>query len=158
MTKYLMKPLTENSWILSVDGNKIGIISQTEAGVRILGNIPKKKFSNLDEFKKHVGGNLTIEEPAEPAAEAETGEIDGYPIKHALWHNPMTDPVSSYTRTKTSDIRYAAGYYAIKFVNGWTQSFCPKLATLVEHEYIGPYKNKLEMRNAISQKNQEKIV
>jgi len=158
MTKYLMKPLTENSWILSADGNKIGIVSQADTGIRILGNLPKKTFTDLEDFKKHIGGNLTIEEPAELVAEPEIGDIGGYPIKHTVWHNVMTEPVSSYTRTKTSEIRYAAGYYAVKFVNGWTQSFCPKLTTLVEHEYLGPYKNKLEMRNSISQKNQEKIV
>ena len=158
MTKYQMKPLTENSWILSSDGNKIGIVSQALNEIRIIGSLSKKTFKNLEEFKKHLGGQILIEEPADIDTESETGEINGYPIKHTVWYNIMTEPVSSYTRTKNSEIRYAAGYYAIKFANGLTQSFCPKLSTLVEHEYLGPYNNKLEMSNSISQKNQEKIV
>ena len=48
---------------------------------------------------------------------------------------------------------YCAGYYIIKFDKGWVKSFCPKLVTLETYDYKGPFKQKLEMREALGKAN-----
>ena len=153
MSKYTIKHVTDTSWILTSAGEKLGIVSQTANGVLVLGNLPKKKYNNLKEFIDHLGGDVSIEKAAEPETEKEAAEINGYPIKHDVWYDEIHDSIPNYTRTKNSETRYAAGYYALKFSNGWSPSFCPKLSTLAEYEYLGPFKSKLEMQNSISQKN-----
>lgn len=153
MSKYAIKPVTDTSWILTSVGEKIAVVSKTSNGIIVLGNLPKKKFKTFEEFIDNLGGDVSIEKPAEPEIEKEAGEINGYPIKHEMYYDTNSDPVPSYARTKNSAIRYAAGYYALKFTNGWSPSFCPKLSTLAEYEYLGPFKSKLEMQNSISQKN-----
>lgn len=153
MSKYTIKHITDTSWILTVAGEKLAVISQTLTGISVFGNIPKKKYNNLQEFIEHLGGDVSIEQATQPDLEKEAADVNGYPIKHDMFYDISTDPVPSYTRTKNSSIRYAAGYYALKFTNGWSPSFCPKLSTLSEYQYIGPYTTKLEMQNSISQKN-----
>ena len=153
MSKYTIKPITDKSWILSSNGDKVAIISQRTNGLSVLGNLPRKEYTSIDELVSHLGGNVDFEKPSEPDIEKEAAEVNGYPIKHDVWYDEKHDTVSSYTRTKSSETRYAAGYFSLKFANGWSPSFCPKLSTLVDYEYIGPFKSKLEMQNSIRQKN-----
>lgn len=153
MSKYSIKPITDKSWILSSNGEKLAVISQTSDGIILLGKIPKKKHATLDALILHLGGDVEIEPALEPEIEKEAAEVNGYPIKHEVWYDVSHAPIPSYTRTKSSNTRYAAGYYALKFTNGWSPSFCPKLSTLNDYEYMGPYTTKLEMQNSISQIN-----
>jgi hypothetical protein len=153
MTTYTIKPITETSWILNKSGEKLAIVSQTPNEIIIIGNIIKKKHKSLDDFIKYLNNDVTFEEAAAPETEKEAAEINGYPIKHEVWYDVLNEGIPSYTRTKNSAIRYAAGYYALKFTNGYSPSFCPKQSTLSEYEYLGPFKSKLEMQNSISQKN-----
>ena len=153
MIRYTLKPLTETSWILAADGERIGLVSQVGERIKVLGKAAQGDHDSIDALRKKLGGKLLVEQPSEPPPEKEAGEVNGYPVKHPTWHNIVTEPVPSYTRTANSDTRYAAGYYALRFTNGWTQSFCPKLTTLSEYEYIGPFTTKLEMQHQISSKN-----
>lgn len=153
MTKLVMRPVTESSWIMMENGERIGLASQQDQGIRVLGRKFAGSYASLEELEDRVGSKLIVEKVPEPEPEKESGLIDGYPIKHTEWHNISTDPVPSYTRTAKSTNRYSAGYYALKFGHGWTAALCPKLATLAEYEYIGPFRTKLEMQHQISAKN-----
>jgi hypothetical protein len=148
-----MKKIADNTWILLQDGNRTALINEFEGKIFVLGNLPQKEFTDIDKLKIFLG-NVSFEEIEQPV-EKEEGNIDGFPIRHSDFFNVMTDPVPSYTKTDRSQLRYAAGYYMIKFPQGWTAGFCPKLSTLVEYEYQGPYMTKLEMQHAISTKNRE---
>ena len=153
MKKIILKQLTDNSWIMMINGERCGIVSQTNDKLLVVGQQLKSEFLNFDQLAKKLGGKITFELPIEQQSEKEVGEINGYPIKHSNWFNTVLTPIPSYSRTQTSNARYAAGYYGVKFTNGWTPSFCPKLTTLSEYEYIGPFTTKLEMQHQISIKN-----
>ena len=58
-----------------------------------------------------------------------------------------------FTKSFKSKSLYCAGYYIIKFDKGWVKSFCPKLVTLETYDYKGPFKQKLEMREALGKAN-----
>ena len=153
MMKFSLKPLTENSWILMADGERAGLVSKVGDSIKVMGKTAVGMHASLEALGAALGGKLLIEQSSEPAQEKEQGNVNGYPIKHGEWHNIQMDPVPSYTRTAKSNHRYAAGYYGLKFPNGWTQSFCPKITTLAEYEYLGPFTTKLEMQHQISSKN-----
>ena len=53
-------------------------------------------------------------------------------------------------------MRIAAGYWGLKFANGWTPVFCPKVETTTTYESIGPFTTKVEMNTIIAQKNKQK--
>jgi len=60
--------------------------------------------------------------------------------------------IVTYAKTTKGKARFAAGYYALDFDHGWTGSYCPRTSTLEENTYIGPFRTKLEMQNAMAQK------
>jgi hypothetical protein len=151
--KNVMKKIADNTWILLQNGDRTALINLIDDKPTVIGNLSRKDFSTLDQLTEFLGG-VTYEE-IEQHVEKEEGNIEGYPIRHSEFFDVMTDPVPSYTKTDRSRLRYAAGYYMIKFPQGWTAGFCPKLSTLVEYEYQGPYMTKLEMQHAISSKNRE---
>ena len=78
----------------------------------------------------------------------------GYPvIKIETFKVQERDNLPCFTKTPSSKVFFAAGYYGIKFENGgWLDSFCPKLATLRKYEYIGPFKTETDMTIAIQRK------
>jgi len=50
-----------------------------------------------------------------------------------------------FTKGRKSKSFFCAGYYIVKFNNGWVKSYCPKLITLNRYPYAGPYKTQQEM-------------
>lgn len=149
-----MKPLTTTSWILFSDGERFGLISDLKDKISLISKLPQKEFKDLAELKK-VLGNLHVDNTVKVKAETTQNDINGFPVKHPEYFNIILEPLPTYTKTETSHLRYAAGYYALKFSYAWTPSFCPKKETLDEYEYLGPYTTKFELQHQISTKNKE---
>lgn len=87
----------------------------------------------------------------EKVIEEATHEVEGYPTNCAPF-NPVWDvkkKLPLFTKAEKSKSLHAAGYYIVKFEHGWVNSFCPKLTTLANNEFQGPFKNKLEMRERL---------
>jgi hypothetical protein len=51
-----------------------------------------------------------------------------------------------FTKGTKSKSFFCAGYYIVKFNNGWVKSYCPKLITLNRYPYAGPYPTLEEMQ------------
>lgn len=156
MAGWVLKCLTESTWILERDGVRHSMVVATDQGLKVIGPLERKLFASMDELSAEVGGKLTVENRDEDGASGdEISHIDGYPIKHSNAHDINRDGLVTYSKAPNSKARFAAGYYAIDFDHGWTQSYCPRISTLETHGYIGPFRSKLEMQNAISAKKRE---
>jgi len=153
--KYSLKPIGDTSWLLIADGDRLGLVNDHDGMITVIGKITPKSFANIAELELHLGGQLVVEEHTGLTKELVSGEISGFPIKHKSYANVSLEPFPSYTKTEKTKELYAAGYWALKFQQGWTHAFCPRLATLAEYDHIGPYTTKLEMLHQISQKNKE---
>jgi len=151
MTSARLKPVTDNSWILHDNGTRLAMIIKTADGYSAIGQLDRKQFNDLDDLEQFLGGKLAVDEPEEEK-EAEAGDVEGYPIKHSTSHDIKTDAYPSYSKVQGSSIRFAAGYYGVLFAHGWVYSYCPKTTTLEENQWIGPFRTRLEMQNAITQK------
>lgn len=146
---YSIKQLTSTSWILQKNSDRIAILSELpNKKIQVLGNLDQKLFDSMSDIEKFVGEQFKIEEVFENTDELDN--INGFPIRH-LSVNPVEN-TQGLPLYRKGNIIFAAGYYGIKFENGWSASYCPKQSTLTDNEYIGPFKNKLEMQNGISQK------
>lgn len=155
MSVYTLKPVTDSSWILLADGNKLAIVVNMQGSLKLIGgNLKKSSFKDIDELSELVGSKVTIELAEDDSVE-ELGTIGGYPVKHRQAVAEASDVLPLYKKTVSSNTMYSAGYYGIRFNHGWVTSYCPKATTLQENEYIGPFTTKLEMQNAISQKKKE---
>ena len=81
-------------------------------------------------------------------------EVNGYPIKHDESFEIMEEKqYSTYSKKEKSEDRYAAGYFSIQFKNKWQQSFCPRVNTLVNNPFYGPFKTKMELDHYIKTEN-----
>ena len=153
MIHWQLKDVTDNSWILSKDGTMSALVIATPDGLKVVGNISKKLFDSVDDLNEFLGGSLTLESRESDDADAdEIGDVNGYPIKHRVAFDIVEGEIITYTKVAKSKARYAAGYFAIEFDNGWTPSYCPRIQTVLSNTYIGPFRTKLEMQNAMSQK------
>lgn len=150
MIEFKLKPITGTSWILNSSGTRLAMIVADGTGFKAIGQLDQKTFVDLADMGKYLGGTVTFEEP-EQIVEAEASDVDGYPIKHAAAFNVTNDRYPSYTKVEGSSNRFAAGYYGVQFAHGWVYSYCPKISTLEENTWIGPFRSRLEMQNAITQ-------
>ena len=76
-------------------------------------------------------------------------EIDGYPSKHAVYNIETIEKngrqIPTYTKSETSKVRYAAGFYGVRYPTDWRWFYAGKLETLNTYDFIGPFKTKSEM-------------
>jgi len=153
MSNFKLKELTESSYILEKDGSNVGLVTITVDGFKVIGPFDRKQFTDADELTQYLGGVLSIEpRESDDDKEDEIGQINGYPIKHKAVFDVEEGDIVTYAKTAKGKARFAAGYYALDFEHGWTGSYCPRTQTLEENAFIGPFRTKLEMQNAMAQK------
>ena len=142
MSKLTAKVLIDGFWIVEEAGNKIGTIKlvnnmyefydKRTGDTKILADIDK--FKIISNSKK----------------QSVNDSVYSYPCNVEQAHNiDLQDTVPVYTKIATSKQYFAAGYYGILFPMGWRPSFCPRLKTLNDYKYIGPFKNEYDMQIAI---------
>ncbi len=87
------------------------------------------------------------------AASTDLATVYGYPTNVVeVFNERSQDNLPVFTKKKNSSVEYAAGYYAFKFEQkGWTRSMCPKLSTMQDYTWTGPYKTEADMLLAIRQ-------
>ena len=147
----LAKPILKNKfWIVEDQGsNKIATIQAVEDGsyvyvepekerqrypsIRLLFQDHNIKF---DKSKKNTDSVIAEQ------------EIYGYPVVQNAYNIywDVKNKFAVFTKNNKSKSFFCAGFYIIKFNNGWVKSFCPKLITLERYSYYGPYKNEEEMK------------
>ena len=112
-----------------------------------------KFYNNEQNLTKEIGTPISWSKLS--ITEIPKFEIYNYPTSCAP-HNILYDVKKSlplFTKSIKSKSLYCAGDYIIHFDKGWVKSFCPKLMTIERYQYQGPFKSKIEMKNALGQQN-----
>ena len=159
--EYKLKPITDTSWILQHNGIRQAMVISTDTGLNLIGgDFEHKHFTNINDMITKLKCKIIFEENEKPI-DPEIGDVYGYPIKHnsayntTMQHTNNSPEFPTYTKTENSDNKFAAGYYGVLFNHGWVASYCPKISTLEENIWIGPFRTRLEMLSAISSKKKE---
>lgn len=142
--------LTDNAWLIRAGESNSGLLFKLDDGTfSFLGPSSRSSFKSMDEVTKKFGRLKLIErEVIEDANQT----INGYPVKHRGFVAIENVSTPQYKRTSGNTI-FVAGYWGIKFPQGWTQAYCPKITTLDGYESVGPFKNRLEMLNHLASLN-----
>ena len=148
----IARPVVKNKfWIVESQGTKVATIQAVEdVGFVYVHDDERERFPTIKLLTKEH--NIVFDSAVKKEkATAEHNEVYGYPVTNRAW-NTLWDvkhqfPV--YTKTSKSKSYYCAGYYIIKFNNGWVKSYCPKFITLNRYEFKGPYKTKTEMQEQL---------
>ena len=152
MTELIAKTILKNKyWIVEKEGAKTATIQAIDDGgfVYVQEN-KREKFSTIKLLTK-VHNLIFDNNYKKEKGLVEQHNVHGYPVSNKPW-NVLWDvkhqfPV--YTKTSKSKSFYCAGYYVIKFNNGWVKSYCPKFITLNRYQFQGPFKTKDEMNEAL---------
>lgn len=158
-TQLLAKPILKNKfWIVEDQGaNKVATIQAVEDGgyVFVAPTQQRQRYPSIKLLTKEHNIVFDKVKKSKPQSDQEH-EIYGLPISqksyNVYWDVQHKFPV--FTKNKKSKSYFCAGYYIIKFNNGWVKSFCPKLITLNRYEFQGPFKTKLEMQEQLRLANQ----
>jgi len=145
MSQLLAKNVVKNKfWIVENQGEKIATIQAVEDGTFVyVDTSDRKKYPSIKLLSKEhniVFDNTVVKKER---VEQKNHTVHGFPVKQKPW-NILWDvrhhfPI--YTKTSKSKSYYCAGYYLIKFNNGWVKSNCPKYITLNRYPFKGPFKS-----------------
>lgn len=139
--------LTTNSWLLRAGDAASGLLFRNADGYLFMNPKSRMTFSTIEDVEAKFGTLREI--PREQ--EVVTLVHNGYPVKHPGFTG-VTDMPPIYTKEGGKTL-FAAGYWGLRFNQGWTQAFCPKKDTLDSNKHVGPFKNRLEMLNHLTMLN-----
>lgn len=147
--------LPDRFWIIEQNGTRIGTIQRQEDNLFVItgtdSTIAQLTKQEVDEQFEIFKNKELVEVKATDIRK----EIYGYPTKHIPF-NAVLDvkhKIPLYSKSENSNNMYAAGYYLVHFPKGWVKGFCPKLVTLSNNEFKGPFKSVMEQRQAFSNVN-----
>ena len=153
-TKQLLR---DRFWIIEHNGSRVGTIQRHDQNQFIVtGTDSSVHNCTLEEIED----KFNLVEPTEivETKQEANKEVYGYPTKHAPY-NAVFDvhhKLPLYSKSPNSDNMYAAGYYCVKFPKGWVKGFCPKLSTIAENDFHGPFKTVMEQRKVFSNVNKSR--
>lgn len=146
----LAKPIIKNKcWIIEQDGNKVASILTGPEGVTLIHKGRRESFSSIKKLSDRY--NIIVDKSLPKKVPKESHDVYGYPCdynaQNILWDVPKRLPV--FTKGTKSKSFFCAGYYIVKFNNGWVKSYCPKLITLNRYPYQGPFNTQEEMQEKL---------
>jgi len=133
-------------WILEDDdGRKIGTIHNNGSSITLVRGNKREEFNSLKKLSDRY--NILVDKINPAKQISESHKVYEYPCDHnaqnILWDIKHRLPI--FTKGRKSKSFFCAGYYIVKFNNGWVKSYCPKLITLNRYPYQGPFKSQEEM-------------
>lgn len=151
----LAKTIVANRFWILEDPNqgRVGTMQSTDIGVQV--NV-QGRVTHYENFQQ-AAADLQLYQAAASTVEKETIEwnSNGYPTAvqpyNEMYNAQLGLPM--YTKTERSKSFHAAGYYIIRFDFAWAQAFCPKVVTLKNNPYAGPYHTRLEMQEQLRKHN-----
>lgn len=146
----LAKSIVKNKcWIVEDGGIKIGTIMANPDGVVYQHDHQREQFKNLKLLSDRY--NIIVEKTPPKKIPMQPYTVYDYPCEHkphnVLWDVKHKLPI--FTKSAKSKSFFCAGYYIVKFNNGWVKSYCPKLITLNRYPYAGPYDTFEEMQERL---------
>jgi hypothetical protein len=136
--------LTNNSWIIRAGVTNSGLLFKNAEGYLYLSTTKRIEFKTMDDVIRRFGA---LKEETRENKDTQLSAINGFPVRHESVIVISEDPA---LYTKGTDVVFVAGYWGIKYNNGWTLALCPKQKTTQEYETAGPFRNRLEALNRLN--------
>jgi hypothetical protein len=147
MMQYQAKPIVQDKfWIVEKNGEKVGTLRFDDEYILTV-NSKDVRVKSKDELK-----NISFADQQVISTQSKKEhEVHGYSAKNLPFNGiyDLKRKLPIYTKQEKSTSFFCAGYYIINFELGWRPAYCPKLITLTRNEYEGPYKTRLEMKEAL---------
>lgn len=159
-----LQKISDDAWIVNDNEKHVGILHKTvQDKYTYLDKTETILFENKQEVTDFFQNKFVFEEEVTlDVTQPATFYIKGYAVDY---HNPVPvdqdnpdyrHDIPLFAKTESSNVYYAAGWYAINFEKGWKHGNCPKLSTLLTYGYEGPFKTRLECKQRLKVLNKKK--
>lgn len=139
--------IKDRFWILEENAKRVGMMNFKDDNYII--NLRKTDIVARDKTELKTlgiefilrdftqGGHLEVRGfPTDQEEVFNVRELKGYPC---------------FTKKVQSKSIHAAGWYGLKFKNGWVAVLCPRLSTLDNNTNLGPFKTKMDLKVVLQQ-------
>ncbi len=140
--------IKDKFWILEENAKRVGMMNFKDNNYTI--NLKRKDVvvQSEDELK-----NMGIEFVVRDLTHGGHLEVMGYPTdQEEVFNVKEIDGFPTFTKKAESKSIHVAGWYGLKFKNGWCTSLCPRLTTVKTNVYVGPFKTKMDLKVVLGQK------
>lgn len=139
--------IKDKFWILEENAQRVGMMNFKDDNYVI--NLRRKDYIAHDskELKK-----LGIEFVKRDLAHGGHLEVMGYPTdQEEVFNVKELDGFPTFTKKSSSKSVHVAGWYGIRFKNGWVATLCPRLTTVKTNTVLGPFKTKMDLKVVLNQ-------
>jgi hypothetical protein len=159
-----LQQISDVAWIVQRGTHRMGILNKdVQNHYTFISGKSIEVFGSDDEVRNHFGNIRLFEDKLDQ----ELIRKDGVYIRGHLvdYLDPVlveeTDPnyrhdLPLYLKSVGSDVYYAAGWYCINFERGWKQAHSPKLSTLLQYGFTGPFRTNSESREEMKRLNRNR--
>ena len=145
----IAKKIHDNVWIVNNGERSIALLTLIDQVYNWIDEMESLQFKSLKSLENAKGKLIWDQKSYDNSKKA---EIKGYPTRHAdpkTFENDELKELNFPLYTTGGNTIYVAGYWCLKTGEDHPDKkygimFCPKLNTLAESQYIGPFKTKLE--------------
>lgn len=151
----LAKSVIKNKfWILEEDAKRVGMMNFKDNNYVITLRRKDYVVNNAKDLKK-----MGIEFIMRDLKHGGHLEVMGYPTdQEEVFNVSKKDGLPTFTKKAHSKSVHAAGWYGLKFKNGWVAVLCPRLTTLQNNTHVGPYKTKMDLKVVLQQKKDGNVL
>ena len=146
--------IKDKFWILEENAKRVGMMNFT--GEKYSININRKDYEATDDkgLKK-----LGIEFVKRDLAHGGHLEVMGYPTdREEVFNISEIEGFPTFTKKADSKSIHVAGWYGIRFKNGWVTTLCPRLSTVKNNVHLGPFKTKMDLKVIINQQKDNNVI
>ena len=159
-----LQKISDDAWIVNDDEKHVGIQHRTvQDKYTYLDRTETILFDNSQDVKEFFNNSFVFDDQTTiDITQPSTFYIKGYAVDYP---NPVPvdresehyiEDIPLFAKTESSTVFYAAGWYCINFEKGWKSGNCPKVSTLLQYGYEGPFKSKIEVKQRLKQLNKQK--
>lgn len=130
--------VADKFWIVENNNGKVGTIRKLDTGYEFFDQ--RTKTTEMIESIKNFKATKVVEKNQECKIH------EGYPTNSPTVFAYQHDSLPTFKKKENSKLVFSAGYYILKYSGmGWQHAFCPKLETLNNYQYRGPYLTEWDM-------------
>ncbi len=145
--------IKDKFWILEENAKRVGMMNFKDDNYVI--NLNRKDYVAHDNNELKT---LGIEFVKRDFTHGGHLEVMGYPTdQEEVFNVKEIDGFPTFTKKAASKSTHVAGWYGIKFKNGWVCTLCPRLTTVKTNTYVGPYRTKMDLKVVLGQQKDVEI-
>ena len=129
-------------WILEDGGVMVGTLSLIDETYQLF--IPGQMEESFSCDIDVIENDFKIEFIDKQVSNEECVAVKEFPTNCTEPEVVEHDELPCFLKRKGTKTVYAAGYYIIRFPNLLGKAFCPKLSTLENYKYEGPFLQEME--------------